>query len=112
VSLVSENVERLGPFAVGGTVAWTFPVGFVLLIGLIACFIGLAAFGYLGTVFPCQEEGRLASCFLVAGATSGACLSLAAFDSAATRTLAGVTGAVVLGALSYYGVVAVFAPHC
>ncbi len=109
---MSDEVERLGPFVVSGAVAWTFPAGFVLLIGLVICWVGLAAFGYFGRVFPCEEEGRLASCFLVGGLASGACLAISAFESVAARIVAGLVGACVLGALAYWGAALVFAPHC
>lgn len=109
---MTQDVERVGPFVMTGDAAWTFPAGFVLLVGLVACYVGLAVFGYFGTVFPCEEEGRLASTFLVAGATSGACLPIAAFEGALLRTAAGLAGAFVLGALAYWGVTLVFAPHC
>ncbi len=109
---MADEVERLGPFAVSGAVAWTFPTGFVLLVGLIACFIALAFFGYFGRVFPCEEEGRLASCFLAGGLASGACLAISAFESVAARIVAGLVGACVLGALAYWAAAIVFAPHC
>lgn len=110
--MVTERVQRVGPFAVSGAVAWTFPTGVVLLLGLIACYVGLAAFGYFGTVFPCEEAGRLAVSFVTAGAIAGACLAVAACESVAARITAGLAGASVLGALTWFGVAAISAAHC
>lgn len=109
---MSDEVERLGPFAVSGAAAWTFPAGLVLLIGLVLCYIGVALYGAFGRVFPCEESGRLASCFLTGGIASGACLGVAGFDAAATRIVAAVVGACALGALAYWGVAAIFTSHC
>ncbi len=107
-----EQVKRVGPFAVTGDIAWAFPAGLVLLIGVIACFVALGAFGLYGGVFPCEEEGRLASCFVVGATTSGACLAVAACESVGARVVAGILAAAVFGVLAYSGVAGIFAPHC
>jgi len=104
--------RRIGPFAIEGPYAWAFPSGLLLLAGTVFCYIVLLFYGVFGHVWPCDVEGRFAASFVTAAGIGAACLGAAAVEGAAARLIAGALAGVVLCALAWWGVAAVFAPHC